>query len=316
MIVIFNSDVLYADYHVRNRLPPHLDKFLSACAFNGVRILVPETTLYEFRHNQQDKVRNEQAQLIAAIRRLESWGITFDHPSPESLILCQDLMTMVSQTGVDFDILHPTLEDYKSAHFRACFHESPIPPDSESDEMRDLVIWIAAIRIAQENGGAILLSRDKVHTHARGNDEADQAGLKRFKGVDDALAYLGAESPAAKPVRELLARAWSEFETHGFPVREMPLELSILESKFVRGDNGIEELIEARISIRETPQRKVEFRIRATPLDPQRENVEVWDILDNTGDSVCKPFSVPIVRPAERIAVQEQLAALRRIIQG
>lgn len=319
MIVIFNSDVLHAEYLVRNQLPTHLDRFLSACAFNGVLVLVPETTLHEFRHDQEKRAREEQAILSAAFKRLEKWEIVFEHKSPESIISPSDLMTMIERTGVDARVLHPTLDDYRFAHLKACFHESPIPPESESDEMRDLVIWVTALRVAREHGGAVLISRDKIHTHTRGDDEADQAGLKRFKGVDDALAYLGAESPVAKPIRELLARAWSQFGQHGFPIPQMPSHMSILESRFVRGSTEVEQLMESHISIRQQPSGKVEFRVRASPSSGRKVSVEVWDIVDQAGRTVCEPFSVLIAQgpdEAEGDKVQERLAALRKVIGG
>lgn len=225
----------------------------------------------------------------------------------------------MEQTGIDAKVLYPTLDDYRSAHLKACFHESPIPPGSESDEMRDLVIWVTALRIAREHGGAVLLSRDKVHTHTRGDDEADQAGLKRFKGVDDALAYLGAESPVAKPIREILARAWSQFGQHGFPIPEMPSHMSILESRFVRGSTEIEQLMESHISIKQQPSGKVEFRVRASPSSVRKVRVEVWDIVDQAGSTVCEPFSILMAQEpdeAEGAEVQERLAALRKVIGG
>jgi hypothetical protein len=47
-------------------------------------------------------------------------------------------------TGVQLEVENPKLEDYRNAERRACLHLSPQPPETKSDEMRDLVIWEVA----------------------------------------------------------------------------------------------------------------------------------------------------------------------------
>ena len=70
--------------------------------------------------------------------------------------------------------------------------------------MRDLVIWMVALRVARRDGGAILVSRDEVHTEERGDEEARSAGLLRARSWDEALEQLGRESPAGALARQLL----------------------------------------------------------------------------------------------------------------
>jgi hypothetical protein len=72
-------------------------------------------------------------------------------------------------TGVQLEVENPKLEDYRNAERRACLHLSPQPPETKSDEMRDLVIWEVALRVAKRDGKAILVSRDHVHSDERGD---------------------------------------------------------------------------------------------------------------------------------------------------
>jgi len=84
--------------------------------------------------------------------------------------------------------------------------------------MRDLVIWAIALRIALQDGGAMLVSRDEIHSDERGSDEATRAGLLRAKTLDDALDQLGRVSPAGALARSVLATIWSELRAAGLPL--------------------------------------------------------------------------------------------------
>jgi hypothetical protein len=87
-------------------------------------------------------------------------------------------------TGVQLEVENPKLEDYRNAERRACLHLSPQPPETKSDEMRDLVIWKVALRVAKRDGKAILVSRDHVHSDERG-EAAEACGLLRVQSLDD-----------------------------------------------------------------------------------------------------------------------------------
>src|SRR2546421_10451680 len=116
---------------------------------------------------------------------------------------------------------------------RACLHLAPHPPDTESDEMRDFVIWAIALRLARVDT-SILLSRDKLHTHVRGEEEARAAGLLRAKDVDEGLELLGVESPTAKLVRSILEPIWSDIRDERLPLPEMFQLRRVEEAAFIR----------------------------------------------------------------------------------
>lgn len=319
MIVLFNSDVLHAEYLIENRLPRHLFGFLLACAANGVTVVVPETALYEFNRDQEKRAIAERTRLENAFDLLAKWAISAETKNPGEVITPFPLMDLIAQTGVEAAVARPTLEDFRRAHEKACRHLPPCPPESSSDEMRDLVIWETALRMAKEHGGALLLSRDEVHIHARGDEEANSFGLRRFREVDDALEYLGSESPVAKRIRESLENIWSDLVEHGFPENVSPSNFVVHESRLIKGPYGVDRLTEARIGVSQPGGGRLQFRLRMESTDTGEMTVKVWDILDATGAEFHPPFELQIVATEptiESMLVGERLTALREIIEG
>ena len=119
--------------------------------------------------------------------------------------------------GLAFEIVEANLDDYHAALRKACLREAPHPPEATSDEMRDLVIWQLATRLAAE-GGAVLLSRDVVHTHHRGDVDAQRAGLLRTGDFERALEILDLETASGSLVRKLLMTQWEKLKGVGLPL--------------------------------------------------------------------------------------------------
>lgn len=239
MHVLLNSDVLWASDLWRGRLPRRMQLLVDACRKQGNVILVPETAQLEFDRSQSELVDQRRAELDAAYATLAKFGITYDHQAADTVISPPDLLGLIAATGVTAEVVSPVLEDFQEAHRRACLHLPPQPPDAKSDEMRDLVIWMIAIRVAQHNGGALLISRDEVHTHHRGDSEADQAQLVRVRSFEEALEYFEVETPAGQLFRRLMVPVWPELERAGLPLSDVPTVLSVSNSLFVQGDDGL-----------------------------------------------------------------------------
>lgn len=313
---------MYADYLVTDSLPTHLRAFLEACAHNGVPIAIPETTLFEFQHAQEKLARDERSKIEGAYAMFERRGIPFHKVDPETVAQVPELMSLVGRTGVECSIARPQLTDYRQAHFRACSHESPVPPDSESDEMRDLVIWFLALRLAKEHNGAILLSRDKVHTHQRGDQEAGAANLTRFKSVDQALEFIGSRSPVGTEVRDILACVWGALAEQGFPNIDLPDRFAILSSRFVQGESG-PDLVEASVRLISDRYGRVEFSIHAAFRHGALSRVMVSNVTVSKCSVNLPPISVNCpdefkrgVETDERDDVRSRLAALRAVLGG
>lgn len=241
MKVILNSDITHHQYLVTEDLGEGLQQLFKVCLASKHTIVVPLTVLLEFQRMQSTFAEEKINRLQDACNLLEKFGIPHAAVRPSDVVHMPDLISLIRKSGVDVIVENPTLEDFSQAHQRACLHESPHPPDSKSDEMRDLVIWMIALRIASEEGTAMLISRDKVHSHERGIDEASRAGLVRAKTVEEALEYFEIANPARKLVEQLLRDVWNETVQGELPVERDLAVISVSEARFVQGITGLSQ---------------------------------------------------------------------------
>ena len=218
MRIILNSDILHTNRPAAAALPLHLDQFCRDAAAAGAVLVVPRTTLLEDQRNQKRLIEEGVAQLDTAIALMQRYGIQVPEINSRELVGGGDLVAALRNTGIQVEVIDPSLADYRGAEERACLRLSPHPPDTKSDEMRDLIIWEVAVRIAKRDGQAILLSRDEVHSHDRGGKEAEDAGLHRARSIDEALDLLGRVSPAGILAREVLATVWNQMRSAGMPL--------------------------------------------------------------------------------------------------
>lgn len=239
MRVIFNSDVLYQSQLITGELPSNLQRLLRVCCESGITVIIPSTTLLEFDKKQAEYVPEEIARLETAYARLDKYGISYSRVDPSEVVKQIDLIELIKRTGAAVEIVEPTLADFSEAHRRACLHESPHPPgDVKTDEMRDLVIWIISLRLASEYGRALLISRDEVHVHPRGNEEASTAGLLRIKSIEDAIEYLGVENPSADLIKNLLLPVWTDLINAGLPLADPMSLITASQAIFIQGTSG------------------------------------------------------------------------------
>ena len=189
MRVILNSDVLYGDFS-SNGLPVALIRLGEACAEQGHVLVIPTTTLMEIERHQREIVAGQRKLVESARQTLADQGITVPEFKASDVVPDVDVGALLTDLAAEIQVESPSLEDFEDAHTRACLHESPHPPDIKSDEMRDLVIWAVSLRLSAQDGHALLVSKDTVHTHGRGDTEAASVNLARVESLDAALEYL------------------------------------------------------------------------------------------------------------------------------
>lgn len=241
MKVILNSDITHHQYLVTEGLGEGLQQLFKVCLASKHTILVPLTVLLEFQRKQSEFAEAKINQLQNACDLLDRFGIAHAAVRLSDVVRPPDLIDLIRKSGVDVIVENPTMDDLSEAHRRACLHESPHPPDTKSDEMRDLVIWMIALRIASHEGSAMLISRDTVHSHDRGHSEASLAGLVRVKTVDEALEYFEIANPARKLVEQLLRDLWNEAAQAGLPVGRDLAVVSVSEARFIQGIRGLSQ---------------------------------------------------------------------------
>jgi hypothetical protein len=238
VFVILNSDVIHTSLLIANGLPAYIDEFCREAASLGASLVLPRTTVLENQRHQEELTENLIAKIENAVTLLKEWSVEVPEIFPRQLIPKPDLVSALALTGVRVRVEEPALREYRDAENRACLHLPPWPPDTKSDEMRDLVIWELALRLAKEHGKAILVSRDKIHTGDSGAAEAEAAGLLRARDFDEALDLLGRESPAAKLAGSVLQTVWSELIGNGLPLPNEASVRRVRQSQFVTDDLG------------------------------------------------------------------------------
>lgn len=245
MKVILNSDILYDGRLIVDNLSKRLQTFLSACADKGHIIIVPQTTLLEFNRQQSELLAKTIRQLQEACGLLDKFKIPHDNFDPSQTVNQPNLIGLIKKQKVKVIVEEPTLQDFQEAHKRACLHECPHAPETKSDEMRDLVIWAIALRLAKKESNVMLISRDNIHIHERGDTEAKEAGLIRVKSPEDAEWYLDVDiaTPAAILVKNILAPVWNDLLNQGLPLPSEISSLGISRASFVQGVRGPSSVI-------------------------------------------------------------------------
>jgi hypothetical protein len=217
MRVVLNSDVLFHQALVRERLSQGHVAFFEACKVGQHEVVVPLTSKLEFDRYQAQRRRETISSIRQAYGKLRRYEVPFEERDADELVPQPDLVELIKALGAEVNVVEPTDEELREAHRRACLHEAPHPPDAKSDEMRDLVIWMVALRVARESGGAVLVSRDNVHVGPAGDEEARRVDLVRRRTMDDALAYFGVATPVGQALLDVLISSWQELKNCGLP---------------------------------------------------------------------------------------------------
>lgn len=238
MKVIINSDIIYHSQLVIDNMSKPLQMLFRACSERGHTIIIPLTTLYEFNRKQSELVPKEISKLESAYNLLDKFNIRHSRNEPSKIVKQPDLIGLINQYEVKIIVEEPTFEDFKEAHKRACLHQSPHPPSIKSDEMRDLVIWVIALRLASRDGGALLVSRDEVHTHERGDNEANHVGLVRARSIEEALDLFDVETPSGRLIKQLLETIWTDLLDAGLPLTPMFSLIGVSGARFIQGVHG------------------------------------------------------------------------------
>jgi hypothetical protein len=170
-----------------------------------------------------------------------------------------------------------------------------------------------AIRIARENDGALLISRDKVHVHHRGDSEAGQVQLLRVRSFEEALEYFEVETPAGQLFRSLMVPVWSELEHSGLPLSDVPTVLSVSDPLFVQGDESLASascIMKVQTTDGKSLRANVEIEVRAG-----RQHVALTNIsIDNQVQD--RSVSVETDYPQELTAdFEDELSELRQVLE-
>jgi hypothetical protein len=238
MRIILNSDILHMTRQLATGLARQIDNFCREAAQVDCILVIPRTVILENERHQLKLYNDEIAKLNAASATLTQWGVLVPAFDAKKVVPNLDIVTALRATGIAVEVQDATLNEYRDAERRASLHLAPQSPSAKTDEMRDLIIWAIALRIAIQDNGAILVSRDEVHSDSHGADEAATANLFRARTLDDALNQFGSVSPAAALARSVLSAIWTELRAAGLPVPEAVPSRRFSRLQFVADNEG------------------------------------------------------------------------------
>jgi hypothetical protein len=219
MQILLNSDVLRS-VGIGLKSPQEISnsflEFLQVATENGIAIKVPETATLELSRYIDEVIIGRRNKIINAANRLKNYGVMIPSIDEKALIPSVSMDELLESYGMEIE--HVCSADYEEAHRRACLHIAPAPT-GDSDEMRDLIIWMMSIRIAKsQTNGAILISNDNVHHDSRVENEARAVNLVRFREYGDALDHLGELTSEIKFLQEVFTTAWPDLIKIGMPI--------------------------------------------------------------------------------------------------
>jgi len=233
--IVLDSSVIHSQRLVRDELPRHIRVFLRHCADKNIAVAIPETVVLEFTRKQRELVEQEIVGLRDAVRLLESYDVEAPAFDPDTLVTVPDPVILAEKCGVRVLLIKPKDEELREAHRRASLHESPQRRDSKDTAMRDIVIWLNALSVAREAGGAILVSNDTVHINESGDEEAGKAGLVRVSNFDDALNLLFVETPSSALIRKMLDPVWGILRSTDLPFPKSSTHMTFSNLSFEMG---------------------------------------------------------------------------------
>jgi hypothetical protein len=325
LILILNSDQLWglAQVASEGRIPGDLQEICRVAAAHQVDIVIPRPAFLEMQRLLLVKISKKRKGLKAAKELLDSYNFKIPEIDVRALIPDVDPVHMLRGTGAIVRIEDPVLSDYEDAERRAALRlpPHPGPPDSDqeykTDEMRDLVIWVSSLRLAQSENGATLVSRDSIHTGGFDSTEAGSATLIGVRSLEMALETLGEETNADRVMRERLITAWSAVAAE-LPLRDASKPLRVHARNFAIDDFGFEHAtgliklentsgarIEADLELILEGEEVNEVRLRNIYLIDQNKRASQDDVRVILKDSLHGPSGVDIAERFE--ALREQL---------
>jgi hypothetical protein len=267
--VVLNSDITFLPDLIREGLGRQVSALAEACREHKFDLALPLTTVMEFQRQQEEYAEQERRKLDDATALLDRLGVPHDPVDSATLIEIRALSDLFSEAGSSVEVVNPTFEDFMEAHRRACLHLSPQPRTGKGgpDEMRDLVVWCLAVRISREQGGAMLISKDKIHTGELGREEAEAVGLVVVSSVDDALKFFRIETPDARLFQDMLEPVWGELPGLGIGVTKDMSVLEVRDARFVQGPTGrpVAASARVRVSLEGSGEKVVSLRLQTRP---------------------------------------------------
>jgi hypothetical protein len=168
--------------------------------------------------------------------------------------------------------------------------------------------------MAKEHYGALLVSRDKIHSGEQGKGEAQAAGLSVVPSVGDALKFFKIATPDAKLFIEMLTPVWSDLPKQGLAVAPDVSVLDVRRARFIQGASG-------RTSALATVQVGLEGggeKVAVIQLQKHEDGSTTVHVFDIGHGATIPGAEIPKVDAAasDDPAYEKKLERLRKVLRG
>jgi hypothetical protein len=317
MKIILNSDVLRTGSLIKDRLPGNWLALFDECKKKGYPIIIPQTVALEFDRLQSKHGKAEIKRLNDAYRVLDEYHVRHDPIDPSGLILKPDIVELIRKLGAEVTVENPTYDDFVEAHKRACLHEAPGSDEQKYDEMRDLIIWVIAIRTALKDGKALLVSNDEMHSGPAGNKEAVSVGLVRVRSFGEALGYFGFDTPSGALIKQIIESIWDDLLEAELPLEKTMTMIGVYDPIFIQKLENILE-VSSIIALKTSDGKSLGASMQVLIFGDVIESVYL-SAIKIAGTSSKKPELS--FRPRKSISIEkddyeERLRALKDVLGG
>jgi hypothetical protein len=100
MLIIANSDILYTNGFVHERLHQEWNRFADGCRSVDAELVIPRTALYEIELRQQELYEKEVDSIATACGLLRRYGVDLAMREPTDLIKMPDIVDLFCKAGV------------------------------------------------------------------------------------------------------------------------------------------------------------------------------------------------------------------------
>ena len=157
--------------------PPKLANQFNKAMKRGDLVLIPATVITEINAWLKDESFKRHTALQNAARTLQESAYKITPELPTEAVE-PDITSILKSANLSFDILIPTIEEYKESERRTSYRIPPHPKNQEHEEMRDRLIWCQLLNYSKSTlNHIIIVSGDQIFKNGAASPEGVDARI-------------------------------------------------------------------------------------------------------------------------------------------
>jgi len=223
--------------YLAGRLPQKIAGQVNLAFQRGDLVALVDTVRTETNAWLAEELEKSQKALTRALRTLTDAGFTVT-PAIVNEKTAPDIAAIMNASNANVPVLMPTVEDYREAERRTSNRLPPLPKKSDSEEMRDRVIWCQLLRYSEQGQRPVLIvSGDALFLNGASSEEGKHSCIRRVEGETDLDQHLGERPLHIQEVANRLLHFASALRGSGIALTAANI-LGIEELRNVRQADG------------------------------------------------------------------------------